>query len=194
MAKLRLNGYTKEFIGRVGTHVWTRRANGTIVASVRPDRSHVVSSPNQDRTQNRFRKVVARVKAIREDDPTTWAPFVALALEKKESAFALAVAEYFTFPFIDVIDLAGYHGLPGDPIVIAASGDMAITNVDVRIQQGTRQEGVTPVVFESGAALKTPTGWTYAATTTPPTGQVLEIVVTAKDRLGHETSGSAIYP
>jgi hypothetical protein len=74
----------------------------------------------------------------------------------------LAVADYLHAPDIDLIDLSGYHGKPGDVIRIEVTDDFAVKEVKIVI---TNSDGT---LVEEGFARPEPSGyeWTYTATAT----------------------------
>src|SRR4051812_48491651 len=187
MAKIRVNGYTQEFSGRVGPHVFTRRRDGMMVASIRPDRSHLTPTPAQEMAQQRFKQVVDRAKVMA-DDPTHAARYAATAELKKQSVFATIVADLFTFPFVDEVNLEAYHRQIGDTIGIATEGRTPVIAVTVKIVQPNPDPAGAELVLESGPAVRTGEDWVYTATSNPAPGQALRILVTAVDALGHQTT------
>jgi hypothetical protein len=92
-----------------------------------------------------------------------------------QSAFNVAVADFFNAPVIDRVDLSNYTGRVGDTIQIRAYDDFAVKEVRVRI---TNADG-TPV--EEGVAQTDAIGyeWTYVATQTNESlaGDRIEIFV-----------------
>ena len=55
------------------------------------------------------------------------------AKAKGQPLFSLTVADFFNAPSVDEVDLAGYSGQAGDPIVIHASDDFAVSALNVAL-------------------------------------------------------------
>jgi hypothetical protein len=92
-----------------------------------------------------------------------------------QSAFNVAVADFFNAPAIDSVDLSQYTGSVGDSIRVRAHDDFAVQEVRVRI---TNADGT---LVEEGAARTDEIGyeWTYVATQTNESldGDRIEIFV-----------------
>ncbi len=187
MAKIRLNGYTREFQGRVGPHVFRRRRDGSMVASIRPDVSHRTPTAAQLEVQAHLTTAVRYAKRVLQD-PATRVVYEALSVQRNSAPFNLAVRDWYHLPTVDDITLARYHGQTGDVIDIVASDDVALTEVHVAIKHRTTQ-----AVLESGLAVGTGTAWTYTATTTLPADTPVTIEVTAKDGTAHEGKDTRNY-
>ncbi len=188
MAKIRLNGYTREFQGRVGPHVFRRRRDGTMVASIRPDTSHLTPTAAQLAVRRDFITAASYAKRVL-GNPLTRAPYDVLAAAGHLTPFALAVRDWYHLPTVDDISLARYHGNAGDFIDIVASDDVGLTAVLVTIKHRTTQ-----AVLEAGNATGNGEAWIYTATTTLPTGEPVTIEVTAKDGTEHEGKDTRNYP
>jgi hypothetical protein len=188
MGKIRANGYTREFQGRVGPHVFVRRASGMMIAQIRPDRSHLVPSPAQEEAIRRFKRGVVWAKEVLED-PVKRVPFDVLAVERKESAFSFALAEFFRHPWVAEINLDAYHGQIGETIGVSAVDAVAVTGVTVVIR-----DSATNAILEQGAAARMTEDWAYTSTTTLPAGQSVKIEVTARNRDGKELTEEQAYP
>ena len=86
---------------------------------------------------------------------------------------------------MDEVDLSGYGGQVGDPIVATALDDLDVVAVNVSLADSDGN------AIEAGDATQTPAGsgrWTYAATAAVAvaTGTTVRIEVTATDRAGGE--------
>jgi hypothetical protein len=98
------------------------------------------------------------------------------------TVFSAAMADYLNPPTVDVVDLVGYHGAPGDSIVVRASDKIGVAAVNVAI----RAEDLT--VLEEGAATLENGTWVYRATTARAPGQPVTVTATALDRPGRTGS------
>lgn len=108
-----------------------------------------------------------------------------VARQRGSSPMQVATADFLHAPEIHHIDLADYRGLPGDPIRIFASDDVAVTRVGVLIVDASNH------LIEMGMAQ--PEGgdrWVYVASRTAP-GDHVRVVVDAADLPGHLTEGRA---
>ena len=121
-------------------------------------------------------------------DPDTRKLYENAAKAKGQPVFSLTVADFFHAPSVDEVDLAGYNGQPGDPIVILARDDFGVSAVGVEVS------GVDGSSIESGAAVEVPASsgrWVYSTIATVTTGTQVRIVVTAEDRPGGKGSNEA---
>lgn len=191
MGKINVDGYTQEFSGRVGPHVFRRRQDGALVASIRPRRNDREPTAAQALLRSRFTRVANRIKAVLAKDPDAAARYEALARETKKTAFNLAFVDYYKRPFVDKIDLAAYRGQVGDPIgIVAADGDARVIEVNVLIRDLKNEA----LVIEQGAATRTGDTWSYTATAAKPAESVAVVVeVTAKDYLDRATTETEVY-
>lgn len=188
MGKIRANGYTREFRGRVGPHVFRRNADGTMVAAIRPDVSHLTPTLGQLGARQDLMTAARYAMRILKD-PVARAPYEALGAEVHRSPFALAVRDWYRLPTVDAISLARYHGQAGDPIDIVASDDVGLTEVHVAIKHAT-----THAILEEGNAAGNGEAWVYSATTSLPPDTSVTIEVTAKDGTKHEGKDTRTYP
>ena len=113
------------------------------------------------------------------------------------------MADFFNAPSVDEVDLSGYSGQAGDPIVIHASDDFAVSAVSValtntdgsstalRQAQGASRKAARPAKARPALhrVLRKRHRWLYTATTAVATGTQVRITVTATDRPGGTGSG-----
>jgi hypothetical protein len=170
MAKIRANGYTRQFRGRAGDHVFRRNRDGTMTVMIRPDFSHVVPTAAQLEVHENLRKAARYAKRVL-DNPATRARYELIGAEVHRAPFALAVRDWFIQPAVDEIRLTRYHGQTGDVIDIVASD-----------------------LLEEGVATANGPDWAYTATTTLPAGIPVTIEVTAKDGTEHQDTATKNYP
>jgi hypothetical protein len=158
MAKQKNNAVTHGLSGKIGELlVFRQTSTGTVVAKT-PEVSNKVSEA-QRAQRRRFQRAVVYGKAALAD-PVSGEAYAAAAQRKKRQPFNVAVADFLHAPEIDVIDVSGYHGDPGDVIRIEATDDFAVREVKVVIfnadgnivEEGFAQQGA--LSFE----------WIYTAT------------------------------
>ena len=157
MAKQEGNVVNHGLSGTVGgLLVFRQRAGKTVVAKL-PAVSHKATEA-QLAQRRRFQRAVLYAGGVAAD------PELSEAYAKKtkpgQTFRNLAIADYLHAPDIEVIDLSGYHGRPGDVIRIEATDDFAVREVKVVI---TNPDGA---LVEEGFATPVPTGyeWIYTAT------------------------------
>jgi hypothetical protein len=91
------------------------------------------------------------------------------------------VADFFNAPRVDEIDLSTYQGAAGDEVVILASDDFDVLEVQVEI----RDLRGNPI--EQGAATEIPPDsgrWVYSASADVDPGTTVKFRVIANDRPG----------
>lgn len=115
-------------------------------------------------------------------DPDSKAEYAEKAAGGK-TAYNVAVADFFSAPDIDEIDLSSYTGTVGDTIRVRATDDFKVTQVVVTIANADGS------LVEEGEAVLQPNGldWVYAATVDNPSLEGDRILVQAIDRPGNVT-------
>ena len=189
MAKVKLNPVLEGFRGKIGDLVF-RRYNDEVIVGQRPDRSGHEPTAGQVAHQEQFKLAVVYGRTALAD-PETKALYEAAAHAKGQPVFALTVADFFTHPAVDEIDLSGYAGHAGEKIHIQAHDDFEVAGVGVRILD------TNGAVLEQGSAARNgngPAAWVYQATTSLNQGQAVTIEVTATDRPGHKATKTATKP
>jgi hypothetical protein len=157
-----------------------KRYEDEVVISRKPDYEGREWTEAQLAHRERFRQA-ALYGGMVMADPEAKALYVEAAKAKGQPVFSLTVADFFNAPSVDEVDLSGYAGAVGDPIVIRASDDFDVVGVHVAL---TGADG-NPI--ESGEAVETPANsgrWVYTATAAVGTGTTVRIAVTATDRPG----------
>jgi hypothetical protein len=159
MAKQEGNVVTHRLSGKIGDLlVFRQRAGKTVVAKT-PTVSNKVTEA-QLAQRRKFQRAVAYAGGVATDPELRDA--YAGKTKPGQTFYNLAVADYLHAPDIELIDLSGYHGNPGDVIRIEATDDFAVREVKVVI---TNPDGI---LVEEGFAKPEPSGyeWTYTATAT----------------------------
>ena len=97
------------------------------------------------------------------------------------TAYILAVTDYLKPPYIDEVDVSGYHGHPGDKIGVEASDDFGLSSVMVKI---TVADGI---LIEEGACTTHPITGDYQFTATVEVSNLTGVIITATatDMPGH---------
>lgn len=181
MAKQTNNIVTHGLSGKIGGMlVFRQTAGGTVVQT--PPRTSGVESEAQRAHRRKFQRAVLYANAV-VSDPETEAAYAAKA-KPGQTARHVAIADFFHAPDIDVIDLSGYHGKPGDAIRIEVTDDFAVAEVKVVIRNSDGS------LVEEGFARREAVGyeWTYTATTENATLDGDRIEILASDRPGNISS------
>ncbi|MFT3751831.1 MAG: hypothetical protein QM800_02785 [Paludibacter sp.] len=183
MGESKNNLATEGLSGQVGNLVFRRRKeDGKVFVSVHPSPYEGEPSEAQQKVNLKFQEAVIYGKSVIADPAMK-----ALYGEKAaagQSAYNVAVADYFSAPDITEVDLSGYTGEAGSVIKVKAVDNFKVTRVQVRIA------GVDGALVEEGDAVLHADGlsWMYTATqkNESPTGD--KITVTAWDMPSHSTA------
>ena len=186
MAKVKLNPILEQVRGQVGDLVF-KRFGDEVVIGRKPDRSDIQLTNAQLEHQERFRQAVLYGRLVMAD-PAQKAVYEQAAKESGKPLFSLTIADFFNAPVVDEVDLSGYAGAAGNPIVIHAHDDFKVTGVSVKVNRTDGQE------IESGPAVETPAKsgrWVYTATSAIPAETDVRIAVTVSDAPGGLGEASA---
>ncbi|MDR1336173.1 MAG: hypothetical protein LBK22_05005 [Tannerella sp.] len=170
--------------GKIGDLlVFRQRAGKTVVAKI-PTVSNKVTEA-QLAQRRRFQHAVLYAGGVATDPALSEA--YAGKTKPGQTFRNLAIADYLHAPDIELIDLSGYHGNPGDVIRIEVTDDFAVREVKVVI---TNPDGS---VVEEGYATQEPIGyeWRYTATATNGDLSGDRIEVFASDTPGNITKETA---
>ncbi|MDR1224661.1 MAG: hypothetical protein LBL07_17560 [Tannerella sp.] len=181
MAKSIRNIVTQGLSGTIGTLVFSQRGGQTIVG-MRPQGQREFSGEQKEHQRTFQRAVLYGKMAIA--DAEMKADYQQ-KVKPGQSAFNVAVADFFNAPVIDHIDLSNYTGKVGDTIQVRVYDDFAVREVRVRI---TNADGST---VEDGAAQTDAIGyeWTYVATQTNESLEGGRIEIFVSDTPGNVTHG-----
>jgi hypothetical protein len=180
MAKQRRNVVTHGLSGKVGgILIFRQTATGTVIQS--PPRMSGEVSESQRAHRRKFQRAVLYANVV-EQDPATKEVYASKA-KKGQTARNVAVADFLRAPDIEVIDVSGYHGQPGDTIRIEVTDDFAVKEVKVVISD---PDGI---LIEEGYAIPEITGyeWTYTATSINESVKGDRIEIFASDTPGNIT-------
>lgn len=143
--------------GRIGEMlVFRQRGNKTFI-SKRPRRKETFDTPKQSAVKERFKEAVVYAKSVLLD-PDLKAEYEART-SGNQTAYNMALCDYFKAPEIKTVNYAGYTGKAGDTISIRATDDFKVASVQLSILDSTGAE------LESGAAQLSASGldWIYTA-------------------------------
>jgi hypothetical protein len=179
MAKAILSAMFSGLRGRLGGVVFRQRGDLTI-AGPRPRNSGRASTPNQVAHRERFRRAAAYGQSVLAD-PALRAIYEART-GQRSNVYRTALTDAIQSPVIDALETEAFRGAIGDPIVVRAHDDFAVTGVTVAVKDAA---GTT---LEQGVAQAAAGAWTYAATRSVAPGTTVTIEVTAVDQPGNATS------
>ena len=183
MGESKNNLATEGLSGQVGNLVFRRRkGDGKVFVSVHPSSREGAPSEAQQQVNSKFQEAVIYGKSVLADPATK-----ALYTEKAavgQSAYNVAVADYFNAPDIKEVDLSAYTGQVGSTIKVKALDDFKVAKVQVQIA------GVDGTLIEEGEAVLQVDGlyWIYTATKLNATPAGDKITVTAWDMPNNSTS------
>ena len=116
-------------------------------------------------------------------DPALCEFYGPIAEERGMTIYTMAVTDFLNKPEVKPLDLDHYQGQVGDTILIRATDDLGLTDVDVKL---TASDG-TPI--EQGKAIEKGINsgvWIYTATRSVAQGSDIFIEVVAVDHAGSE--------
>jgi hypothetical protein len=176
MGESKNNLATEGLSGQVGNLVFRRRkGDGKVFVSAHPSPREGAPSDAQLKVNSKFQEAVIYGKSVVADPALK-----ALYSEKAtpgQSAYNIAVADYFSAPDIREVDLGAYSGIVGSTIKIKVVDDFKVTKVKVQIA------GVDGTLVEEGEAVLQADGlyWIYTATQKNDVPAGDKITVTAWD-------------
>ena len=161
--------------GKLGNLLVFKQWYGRTIAAKRPRKFSGIVSANQLAIRDRFQQANAYAQAAI-TDPTTKEAYKNYTTPG-QSAFNLALADFFTAPTINDIITDLYTGKVGDKIKIAAVDDFMVKTVSV---VNAKADGT---LVEQGAATADADGmhWWYTATIANAALAGTKVTVTAKD-------------
>ena len=172
MAKMKDNNATHGIRGKVNQLVYSQR-NGETVVSKPPIRTAPYSEAQQNIVST-FKQAVLYARSILQDAA------IRLAYKKKtkrgQSAFNLAIADYFKAPVIVSVDLGQLANQIGSKIRAMVTDNFRVETVKVKIQKSNG------ALIEEGDAVLQADGlnWQYTTTTADAnsTGNKVSIIAT----------------
>lgn len=184
MAKSKNNIVTHGLSGRIDELVFRQRFGQTVVTT--HHRSSRKPSDAQLNLRSRFRQAAAYAKAAVSDGATKL--FYSLRAKEGQTAYNVALADFFSAPEIGEIDTSAYNGSIGSRITVPVTDDGKVVSVKVKIQKG---DGST---IEEGEALLQSNGlyWMFIARALNNSLAGSIITVSATDLPNHSSLKQAI--
>jgi hypothetical protein len=179
MAKSNNNIVTKGLSGRIDELVFRQRFGQTVVTR-NPRVSRDPTDAQLD-LRSRFRQAAAYAKAAVSDAATK--VFYGSKAKKGQSAYNVALADFFNTPEIGEIDTSAYNGSIGSRIMVPVTDGGKVVSVKVKIQKG---DGT---LIEEGAALQQSNGldWMFIARAVNDSLSGSIITVSATDLPNHSS-------
>jgi len=181
MANSSNNIITRGLRGKIGGMLVFKQLEGKTVVGNVPIHSHSLPSDNQKKVKLKFQHaVIYALKVI--NDPDLKAEYYK-GRKPRQSAYNIAIADFFNAPKIESIDLTAYTGLAGQVIVVTATDDFKVKEVTVAIYNS---DGT---LVEKGNAVESTSNllWTYTTTAANDHQLGDKIVVQASDIPGNMT-------
>lgn len=181
MAESKNNVITYGLSGKVGDLIVFRNRGGKTFVSSKPKERTGEPSESQKHHQERFQEAIFYAKAAIAD-PTSKTAYEE-AVSGGQTAYNVAVADFFHAPDIKSVDLSKYEGNEGNTIVVRVTDDFKVTGVAVSIYNADGSE------VESGQAVQAANGidWIYTATVGNESLEGDRIVIRAYDLPGNAT-------
>ena len=183
MGTFRENSGLGELAGTIGGMVFVNYKPGLKIIRRRPERKKPAREAEIANRKD-FAQAVTYAKGVWAEQPALRARYNAAARLQGRRGFDLAKADFRLRPEIREVNLSGYSGKPGEPIVIDATDDFEVKAVTVVVQQ------LNGTALEEGAAVAKDGQWVYNAQTEVAAGQTVVVQVTAADNPGHKTTRS----
>ena len=177
MAKMKDNNATHGIRGKVNQLVYSQR-NGNTVVSKPPIRTAPFSE-SQRNIVSTFKQAVLYARSILQNAG------IALAYKAKtkrgQSAFNLAIADYFKPPVVVSVDLSQLTDQAGSKITALVIDNFRVETVKVKIEKANG------TLLEEGTAVLQPDGlnWQYSTTVANGNAPGNRISITATDLPGH---------
>ena len=179
MAKAILSSVLAGLRGRIDGMVFRQQAGQTVVTP-RPQTSSRASTPAQIAVRERFSRAAAFGRNVMAD-PTLRALYAGTP-PNEGKCYLAAMTDALRAPVIDALETAAFRGAIGDPIVIRARDDHAVTAVSVAVKAAAGN------VLEEGRASAADGAWRYVATRSVSAGSTVIVEATATDRPGNATA------
>jgi hypothetical protein len=181
IAESKNNVLTQGLAGLVGDMIVFRNRGAKTFVSTKPKARTGEPSDDQKQHQGRFQEAILYGKSAIAD-PQKKADY-AKAITGGETAYNVAVADFFHAPDIKDVDVSNYTGKVGDTLTIRATDDFNVKEVSVAIYNADGTE------VEHGLAVLSTNGvdWVYTATAENASLDGDRIVISASDLPGNVT-------
>jgi len=177
MAKMKDNNATHGISGKVNQFVYRQR-NGETVVSKPPIRTAPYSE-GQMNIVSIFKQAVLYARTILQNAAIRQA--YKAKTKRGQSAFNLAIADYFKPPVIVSVDLGQLANQVGSKITALVTDNFRVEKVKVKIEKSNG------VLLEEGDAVLQPDGLNWQYTTTTANGNTAgnKVSIIASDLPGH---------
>lgn len=181
MAVSKNNVLTHGLSGTVGDLLVFRNRGGKTVVASKPRERVGEMSEGQKANQQRFQQATLYGQSVMGSHDLK-AEYEASA-KAGQSAYNVAVADFFHAPDIDTIDISAYTGKAGDMITIKVTDDFKVSEVSVSIYNADGTE------VEHGMAVQSvnKSEWVFTAKVANASLEGDRIEVRATDLPGNET-------
>jgi hypothetical protein len=156
--------------------------SGRIILARRPtfpkDRQF---SEAQKEQQQRFREAAQYARSAVDKEPI----YGEIAADTTRTAYNIALSDWFHAPEIEMIDLSGWTGQPGESIRIRALDDVMVKDVTVLVVGGE------DIVIEQGTAAQEEDASWWVYTTTKAASGTAKVIAVAEDLPGNITQMAA---
>lgn len=158
MAESKNNMVVHGFSGKLGDMLVFRQKAGKTFAAKAPASPLGPGTEGQQNVRERFQRAVLYGKLVT-GDPATKEAYKAAA-PAGQSAYNVAIADFFQAPDINKIDVSAYTGSPGQPIKVTVTDDFKVKAVRIAIhnEDGTLVEQGDAVMEANQLE------WTYTST------------------------------
>ena len=180
MARVNYNVVTHGISGKIGDLLQFRQRNGkTIVAKIAARSGRV--TPDQQQVREKFRLAAIYAGSALKN------PVMRELYESRatagQSAYNLAIRDYFNAPLINSVDLGSYTGEIGSMITVVATDDTRLVDVRVQVFDNTGS------LVEAGSAIRVgdQDSWIYTATVFHNSPAGGKVVVEVQDTPGNIT-------
>lgn len=175
MAVSHNNIVTHGLSGMVGDMLVFRQRGGKTIVSNAPKASDKPPTDKQETIRTRFQQAIIYGKTAIADATTKEA--YASQAKEGQSAFNVAVADFFNAPSISHVDVSKYHGKPKDTIHVRVTDDFMVKGVHVKIENSDGS------LVEEGDAVIDSNGLDYLYTATTDNKELAgdKITITATD-------------
>jgi hypothetical protein len=180
MATSKNNVLTHGLSGTIGDLLVFRNKGNQVIVASRPKERSTEYSESEKAHQQRFQRatIYGRTAVA---DPNLKADYIAAAKEG-QTAYNVAVADFFHAPDIDSIDISGYTGKVGEVIKIKVTDDFKVSEVKVSIYNADGTE------VEHGTAVQSNfSEWVFTAQVANASVEGDRIEVKAYDLPGNES-------
>jgi hypothetical protein len=186
MSKVKDNIVTTGLSGKLGKQIVFRQWSGATFLAKAPvlSKSSVVGEARLKNKQ-RFKEAIIYAKKAMNDPQLKQAYYD--KRKPRQTAYNVAVRDFFDAPVIEEIDLSNYTGEANSFIRIYATDDFRVNNVEVRIEDEQNQAVATGFAVREENADR----WKFIVNETHALPAGGKVIASAYDMPGNETTMEA---